>query len=333
MGKIDAAANPPAPNLEVSGRIRRHCPGCGSGGGKLVIEVPGDLGPAREMFAYSHCDCQTLSLINPDLDFSAYYGANYYSIARKRPGGLKGAAIRARNALTAFAPRPIADAVTGISEHPVIPQLRPILDGADCAHIPRTGSWLDIGCGAGTLLHDLREIGFTNLTGCDPFMREERMEPGFRLLRGDGLDLGERFDCVMMHHSLEHVPDPEGTLRALHRILSPRGVMLIRIPLCGSEPWRLHGGEWGNLDAPRHTTLWSRSGFVKAAQRSGWAMRRVTHDAKPRSLYSGEARLRGVSEGRAPGLFSPAEMRGFARAVSAQNAAGTSDAAAFYLTH
>jgi SAM-dependent methyltransferase len=215
-----------------------------------------------------------------------------------------------------------------------LPRLAPILRGDFGRKIGRNARWLDIGCGGGALLADLRAIGFGNLTGADPYMVKEREEPGFRLLKSDGVSLNERFDVVMMNHALEHVSDPGAVLRDIHSILAPGGVVLIRIPISASYQWRHYGGEWINLDAPRHMTLFSRMGFEAAAARAGWSVRRVTYDAGPRTLYASEARIRGYCErtSNVRDLFSRRELADWSRKSRALRRTGESDEAAFYLT-
>jgi 2-polyprenyl-3-methyl-5-hydroxy-6-metoxy-1,4-benzoquinol methylase len=337
MQSVQKFAEIPAPGMTVAGSVPHRCAGCADEGCKLLLDVPGEPREIQKTFTYAYCEvCKTLTHTEPNFDASPYYQGRYYSHSLKKENVVKTAALRVRNAATAFAPSWLSEAVCAISEHPVLPRLRPILRGDFGRAITAKHRWIDIGCGAGSLLRDMRGIGFTDLTGADPFMREERHERGFRLLRSDGVSLNQVFDVVMMHHSLEHVPHPEETLEALHRILSPSGVMLIRIPLCGSELWRRHGGAWANLDAPRHVTLWSAKGFVQAAERTGWKTRSVVFDAMARSIYAGEARIRfHVHEMNQDvrRYFTKAQHKGFEREVRELNRQGVADAAAFYLTH
>jgi 2-polyprenyl-3-methyl-5-hydroxy-6-metoxy-1,4-benzoquinol methylase len=138
----------------------------------------------------------------------------------------------------------------------------------------------------------------------------------------------------MMHHSLEHVGDPNEILRGIHSVLAPGGVALIRIPISASYPWRHYGGEWINLDAPRHMTLFSRAGFEMAAARAGWTVRRTTYDAAARTLYASEARIRGYCErtSNVRDLFTPKELAEWDRRSWALRRNGGSDEASFYLT-
>lgn len=310
------------------------CPGCGGAHENKTLRIPSDPGPDRRWYAYAHCDaCQTLTLTDAPPDGEAEYGEGYYSMSAQSSGRVKRLAVAARNAVQTYGPDPVATLTERLSEHPVLPRLRPILRGDFGRKIGRHDAWLDIGCGSGALLRDMADIGFTDLTGADPYVPRHIVADGISLFRSPGIDLPRRFDCVMMNHSLEHVAKPEITLAGLHDILEPGGVVLIRIPLVGLLFSR-YGGEWGNLDAPRHLTLWSANGFRRAAERAGWRIARTTFDAKPRSIYASEGRLRGLSEHRddVRAAFTKAEHRQFGAEIRRMNRAGVSDTAAFYLT-
>ncbi|MBU1377184.1 MAG: class I SAM-dependent methyltransferase [Alphaproteobacteria bacterium] len=330
-----AATMPPVPHVEVVGRVDGRCPGCGKTGDHTALRVPGDPGPDRELFAYGLCDaCGTLFLDEP-IDPSQFYGPNYYSHHAPPPASaLKTKAMTARNIVTLFAPAAISRAMGRVSEHPTLPCLRPVIHGEVSRAFGRDARWIDIGCGHGALLKTLKAAGFRNLTGADPFMVAESHEPGLRLLRSDGISLSEQFDVVMMQSSLEHVLDPDAVLSGLHRILAPGGVVLIRIPIISSYAWRTYGGEWGNLDAPRHVTLWSQSGFEAAAARNGWKVARAACDGYMRGITSSEARLIGESEhfGKVNRLFTRSQLRTWKKLAADLNRSGQADELAFYLT-
>ena len=76
---------------------------------------------------------------------------------------------------------------------------------------------LDVGCGPGLLLKNLQYQGFSNLSGVDPF--QEKIHPGLNIYRTQLDKLTGQYDFIMLHHSLEHMPDPAGALRELKRTL------------------------------------------------------------------------------------------------------------------
>jgi SAM-dependent methyltransferase len=65
------------------------------------------------------------------------------------------------------------------------------------------------------------------------------------------------FDAVTMWDVLEHLHDPSATLREIHRILKPGGILVVRVPNLASWDATLFGRYWAGLDAPRHLYVFS----------------------------------------------------------------------------
>lgn len=122
--------------------------------------------------------------------------------------------------------------------------------------MPRGGRVLDVGCGRGTLLHRLTDAGFDTYgvemsdratLGIDPRVRV-RIAPRLHDARYDDAF----FDQVVLWHVLEHLPDPDETLREIRRILKPGGHIVIAVPNFSSWQARWAGPAWFHLDLPRH---------------------------------------------------------------------------------
>src|SRR5476649_121898 len=82
----------------------------------------------------------------------------------------------------------------------------------------------------------------------------------------------------MLHHVLEHLPDPRRSLQDARARLNPGGRILVRIPLAGSKSCRTYREHWFNLDPPRHLLVPSRRGMETLAQRSGLRVVRTEFD-------------------------------------------------------
>ena len=138
---------------------------------------------------------------------------------------------------------------------------------------------LDIGCGSGELLEELRRDGFRRLAGLDPFVAADLDLGGGVLIRRRQLaDETGVYDLAMLHHALEHMPDQQGVFADLRRIVRPGGALLIRIPVADSTAWRRYGVDWVQLDAPRHLFLHTRRSLGLLADASGFTIEHVACD-------------------------------------------------------
>jgi SAM-dependent methyltransferase len=91
------------------------------------------------------------------------------------------------------------------------------------AGLKKTDSILDYGCGNGIFLRYLKETGYTQVTGYDPYVPEFAARPG-----------GSHFDCVVLNDTIEHVENPRELIQECVALLKPRG--LLYIGTCDSEP-------------------------------------------------------------------------------------------------
>jgi len=133
---------------------------------------------------------------------------------------------------------------------------------------------LDVGCGDGTALLRLRQLGWTGLKGIDP-------DPlAVTRARAQGLDV-ERgtltthpfpdasFDVIAMSHVIEHVPDPVALLRECRRILKPGGRLVVYTPNIQSWGHRRFQEHWFALEPPRHLYLFRPDNLRQVLERSG----------------------------------------------------------------
>jgi SAM-dependent methyltransferase len=189
------------------------------------------------------------------------------------------------------------------------------------------------------LLQELQADGFTDLTGADPFIDWDLdYGPGLKILKTDLSRLDRQFSLIMLHHSLEHMPEPAAIFGELHRLTRSGGRLLIRIPVADSRAWRDYGVDWVQLDAPRHLYLHTRRSLELLAQKAGFGIDRVEHDSTAfqfwgSELYRRDIPLRDVDDDGREGeaRFQPAELADFSDRAEALNASGTGDQAVFFL--
>ncbi|HLJ69057.1 MAG TPA: class I SAM-dependent methyltransferase [Chloroflexota bacterium] len=121
----------------------------------------------------------------------------------------------------------------------------------------RAGVVLDVGCGRGELLGELRRRGWRTIgternAAAAAYARDALgLDVRAAAPRELGLPPGS-VDVVVLWHVLEHVPDPAGLLAEVSGLLRPGGLALIAVPDFGSPEARLGGPSWFHLDVPRH---------------------------------------------------------------------------------
>ncbi|WP_246186626.1 class I SAM-dependent methyltransferase [Methylacidimicrobium tartarophylax] len=139
---------------------------------------------------------------------------------------------------------------------------------------------LDYGCGRGHFLFRLREWGFRNLFGVDPFYHgQDMIEEGISLKKGDYTLLGESFDLIILNHVIEHLEEPLAILRTLKERLTPTGTILVSTPIADSYGWRKFGNSWAMWDPPRHLHVFTAKAMALAAGRAGLQIAKVEYDA------------------------------------------------------
>ncbi len=146
----------------------------------------------------------------------------------------------------------------------------------------------DIGCGAGVALHQLAYSGFKNLQGFDPYIRQETRRPGLSISKKSLEQLEGTFDVVMLHHSFEHLPDPNIALKQLVRLLNRGGKLLIRLPVTDGLVWQTEREFWFQLDAPRHLFIPSLRGMEILGNRHGLQLEKVVFDSTASQFWGTE---------------------------------------------
>ncbi len=148
------------------------------------------------------------------------------------------------------------------------------------------GRVLDIGCGSGGYLAFLADLGWV----C------EGVEQGSNSRRYAQQELGltvhsdlrqlqrfpdRCFDVVTMWHVIEHLADPLETLAAVHRVLKPDGLLMLRTPNVDSWEARAFQGCWYGIDAPRHLHLFSPETLERCLTRAGFISNDVHYQYHP----------------------------------------------------
>lgn len=140
------------------------------------------------------------------------------------------------------------------------------------------GRWLDVGCSAGFVVSAAEEAGF------DAFGVE--LEPaavayGRETLGLTHLAIGtleaqaypaHYFDVISMYDVIEHVPDLNGTVAELARILRPTGMVEIRTPDVGHWSTPKNLARWKEIKPSEHLYYFSAATLCRLFAQHGFQL-------------------------------------------------------------
>jgi SAM-dependent methyltransferase len=149
---------------------------------------------------------------------------------------------------------------------------------------------LDVGCGPGKFLQQDVRAGWRGV-GLDfsqtAVARASALGLDVRLGSLEDADLEpERFDLVRMSHVIEHLEDPEGTVRQAFSLLRPGGRLHIATPNFASPDAKRFGTYWFDLDSPRHLVLFTPASLRSLCERVGFVVEREVHEVTPRDFLA-----------------------------------------------
>ena len=152
-----------------------------------------------------------------------------------------------------------------------------------------SGEVLDFGAGTGVLMGRLLASEFSGtITGADMLPRPAGIPEGTRWIQAD---LNEpiplpaaSFDAIVSAEVIEHLENPRAVFREFHRLLKPRGTLLLTTPnqeslrAFASLVLRGHFVDFLDGSYPAHITALVRKDFERIAAEAGFE--------RPRFLYT-----------------------------------------------
>jgi 2-polyprenyl-3-methyl-5-hydroxy-6-metoxy-1,4-benzoquinol methylase len=229
------------------------CPGCGSATHLRLTAYDRNRSLSDERFPYWECgSCGTLFLAPVPQDIGRFYPSDYYALPASR------------NELARIS-RP--------HEAYKIDLLRPLAARGRLVEVgPGIGGFAALAQDAGyeveVIEMDARASAFLRDT---VGVKVHETDDPATALRREG-----PFDVIAMWHVIEHLPDPFDALRAVAAALAPGGVAVIAAPNPEALQFRLFGGRWTHLDAPRHLFLIPVPALLEAAAALGLEVLQVT---------------------------------------------------------
>ncbi|NNE45552.1 MAG: class I SAM-dependent methyltransferase [Rhodothermales bacterium] len=328
------------PRLEGRGDPdARHgfaCRICGNDTGNERLLVREMMLGLREAFPYYACaECGTIQVENAPEDVGKYYPDGYYSKSTENQHAVVRLLKRIRARETLDQPSLIGKALVRVAGP------APIATWMKQAGAHLADRILDVGSGTGQNLLELANIGFRHLHGVDPYIDEDvNLDSDIRIRKATIHDVDGEYDLIMLHHVLEHVADPDRDLSAARNRLSADGKILIRTPVADCFVYRNYASDWVQLDAPRHTHVFSAKAIGLLANRNGMRVESVRYDSDAFQFWGSEQYRMDISlsdsrshqnSGR-HGLFTRAQMKAWSRQAATLNLAYDGDQACFVLS-
>lgn len=257
-------------------RLLSCCQVCESQTGSAHVAKEMMLGTGDEFLYWECAECGCLSLTAIPEHLERYYPDTYYSLMERVPK-------LTRKVRDFIYLSPLSLLVNW--------RQRSDLDVIRRVKLTKKMSLLDVGCGSGSLLSDLRELGY-NAHGVDPFVPSDlRDRFGVRVFRRSLDNIEGKYDVILFRHSLEHMPIDMLRVAAEH--LAEGGVCVVCIPVLGWA-WKSYSTHWAQLDAPRHFFLHTRKSFTMLADKSGFRIEQVVYDSTEFQFWASESYQQGI---------------------------------------
>jgi SAM-dependent methyltransferase len=296
----------------------------------------------RDEFRYTLCNnCGCMQQENPPKDISRYYPSNYlcFKVQSYSRNPLKKIARLTRDRIF-LESRGIMGKIAA-KIHPLT-QGRDVYRAVGRVGIKKNTSILEIGCGAGEFLRYMyNELGYENSKGIDPFLPEQLLNDDVKFEKKSAFDLDkdEKYDLILMNHSLEHIPEQAETMKAIASHMNATGVLVVRIPVISKPVWEEYRENWVQIDAPRHYFIHSLDSFTLLSEKSGFVIEDFYFDSTEFLSWGSEQYKKDIplhsEETRGivprPGLFSQEDMNRFLLKAEKLNSKNQGDQATFYL--
>lgn len=295
-----------------------------------VREMMFGLGDIFTYFECSNCGCLQIAEIPKNM--CKYYPNNYYSFLNPSnylENPLIKFSKRFRNFYAVFGKGLIGKLLFNIA-----PNLG--LQSLNRTNITKASNILDVGCGSGILLSALKNLGFDNLLGIDPYINNDiKYDNGLTIFKKSIFDIDDQFDLIMFHHCFEHISNPYETLKSVSKLLNKDGLCLIRIPIVSSYAWKFYKNNWVQLDAPRHFFLFSIESIKLLAEKTGFEIVDILYDSTEFQFTGSELYYKNLplvpSINFSKFIFTPAEIKNFNNKAKELNKLKQGDQVAIYL--
>ena len=142
---------------------------------------------------------------------------------------------------------------------------------------------LELGCAYGFLLEEARPY-FETMRGIDISSDAVRVcrQKGLDAVAGvaDEQTLDGTYDAVIGLDVIEHVPEPQETLRLLAAHMPSGGLLLMTTGDWGAWSARLMGASWRLMTPPQHLSFFTKRSMTAMLDSAGFRVVSLTHPGK-----------------------------------------------------
>lgn len=255
----------------IASEPRPLCVLCGSAGNIVQSGITDPDGNLSGTWSFQRCANPTCGVYwldpapPPQELWKAY--ATYHTHTRKSSGRLAKATLSLAHRLIKLSLMPLWT-INGLKRE------ADYLRFMTLAH-EQVGKLLDVGCGGGRFLNRIKKRGW-QVEGIDfDEQATKKVTTRYGITTHVG-DLSQcalpanSFDVITMSQTIEHLYDPNATLRESLRILKPGGLLVMTTPNVNSLSATEFGAFWRGWEAPRHLQLFSVESLQQLTQNAGF---------------------------------------------------------------
>lgn len=261
------------------------CQICGNSRANVVYLLREMMFGLKDIFTYFQCSkCLCLQIAQIPSNISRYYPSGYYSLSSRTQirNRIEEQLLLLRDQY-AFSRKGLVGRIVYF----FFPS--PAMSHISSIGVAANAKILDVGCGSGRHLLALYRQGYKNLVGIDPFLDKDlEINNGLRIYKKTIDEVDGKFDLIMFHHSLEHMPNQFSTFQAISRLLDLNGLCVIRIPTVSSYAWEKYRINWASIDAPRHFFLHSHKSIRFLAQLAQLSVTEIKGDSTEFQFWASE---------------------------------------------
>ena len=245
-----------------------QCPICGSSRFEILYSDIDDYIGRNAKFSVCKCnDCShAFTSPLPDENYiNEYYSDNYYSYNVDIGNYNQKIKFRIKRWLYLSAQKNL---IYRLISKPIVQQTAIFPQ-----YIPN-GKILDVGCGNGSFLSFMKDIGWcTYGTEISQKAVDEALKNGHDVFAGSITEANypsNNFDTVTLNNVLEHISEPALLLREIYRILKPGGELIICVPNFSSFSRKIFETYWAGLLVPEHLHHFTSDSLKKLVSSSGY---------------------------------------------------------------